>query len=44
LCDNTIEVVVNKTDKTLRVIDKGIGMTEEEVLKYINQIAFSSAE
>ena len=42
--DTTIEVVVNKTDKTLRVIDKGIGMTEEEVIKYINQIAFSSAE
>jgi len=44
LGDTTIEVVVNKEDKTLRVIDKGIGMTEEEVLKYINQIAFSSAE
>jgi molecular chaperone HtpG len=44
LGDTTIEVVVNKDDKTLRVIDKGIGMTEEEVLKYINQIAFSSAE
>ncbi|MDR0206448.1 MAG: molecular chaperone HtpG [Bacteroidales bacterium] len=44
LGDTTIEVVVNKKEKTLRVIDKGIGMTEEEVLKYINQIAFSSAE
>jgi len=44
LGDTTIEVIVNKDDKTLRVIDKGIGMTEEEVLKYINQIAFSSAE
>lgn len=44
LGDTTIEVVVNKEDKTLRVIDKGIGMTEAEVLKYINQIAFSSAE
>jgi len=44
LGDNTIEVIVNKDDKTLRVTDKGIGMTEEEVLKYINQIAFSSAE
>jgi len=44
LGDATIEVVVTKKDKTLRVIDKGIGMTEEEVLKYINQIAFSSAE
>jgi len=44
MSDATIEVVVNKEDKTLRVIDKGMGMTEEEVLKYINQIAFSSAE
>jgi len=44
LGDTTIEVIVNKNDKTLRVIDKGIGMSEEEVLKYINQIAFSSAE
>ena len=42
--DTTIEVIVNKENKTLRVIDKGIGMSEEEVLKYINQIAFSSAE
>jgi molecular chaperone HtpG len=44
LGDTTIEVAVNKAEKTLRVMDKGIGMTEEEVLKYINQIAFSSAE
>ncbi|MCL1850908.1 MAG: molecular chaperone HtpG [Bacteroidetes bacterium] len=44
ISDTTIEVVVNTKDKTLRVLDKGIGMTEDEVLKYINQIAFSSAE
>ncbi len=44
LGDLTIQVVVNKEDKTLRVIDRGIGMTEEEVVKYITQIAFSSAE
>lgn len=42
--DTTIQVVVNKEDKTLRVIDRGIGMTEDEVVKYITQIAFSSAE
>lgn len=44
LGDLTIQVVVNKEDKTLRVIDRGIGMTEDEVVKYITQIAFSSAE
>jgi molecular chaperone HtpG len=44
MCDTIIEVAVNKEKKTLHVTDKGIGMTEEEVLKYINQIAFSSAE
>lgn len=40
----TIEVKVDKADKTIRIIDKGIGMTSEEVLKYINEIAFSGAE
>jgi molecular chaperone HtpG len=39
-----IEVKVNKTKKTLEIIDYGIGMTSEEVEKYINQIAFSGAE
>lgn len=39
-----IEVIANKEEKTLRIIDNGIGMTEEEVEKYINQIAFSGAE
>jgi molecular chaperone HtpG len=44
LGDISIEVKVNKKKKTLTVIDKGIGMSAEEVEKYINQIAFSSAE
>ena len=44
LGDLTIEVKVNKEDKTIHVIDRGIGMTAEEVDKYINQIAFSGAE
>ena len=44
LGDLTIEVKVNKDDKTIRVIDHGIGMSAEEVEKYINQIAFSGAE
>ncbi len=39
-----IEVVVNDKDKTLTFIDNGIGMTEDEVNEYINQIAFSGAE
>lgn len=38
-----IKVVVNKNDKTIKVIDNGLGMTDEEVKKYINQIAFSGA-
>ncbi len=40
----SIEVKLNKKKKTLSIIDRGIGMTEEELDKYINQIAFSSAE
>lgn len=39
-----IEVKVNKEEKTIRIIDQGIGMTAEEVEKYINQVAFSGAE
>ncbi|HPR18001.1 MAG TPA: molecular chaperone HtpG, partial [Candidatus Cloacimonadota bacterium] len=42
--DLKVEVKVNKKKKTIQVIDKGIGMTAEEVEKYINQIAFSGAE
>jgi len=44
LGDISIEVSVDKKKKTLTVKDRGIGMTAEEVDKYINQIAFSSAE
>ena len=44
LGDLTIHVEVDKKNKTLTVRDRGIGMTAEEVEKYINQIAFSSAE
>lgn len=40
----TIEVKIDKEQKTLRIIDQGIGMTAEEVEKYINQVAFSGAE
>jgi len=39
-----IKVIVNKDSKTIRFVDNGIGMTEEEVKKYINQIAFSGAQ
>ena len=42
--DTTIEVVLDKENGTLTISDKGIGMTADEVKKYINQIAFSSAE
>ena len=41
--DITIRVSVDKKKKTITVSDKGIGMTKEEVDKYLNQIAFSSA-
>jgi len=44
LGDLTIRVSLNKKKKTLTISDRGIGMTGEEVEKYINQIAFSSAE
>ena len=39
-----IEVKIDKEAKTLTIIDQGIGMTGEEVEKYINQVAFSGAE
>ena len=38
-----VSVELDEKKKVLRIIDRGIGMTEEEVDKYINQIAFSSA-
>lgn len=44
LGDMTIQVILDKKKGTLTVKDRGIGMTSEEVEKYINQIAFSSAE
>jgi Molecular chaperone, HSP90 family len=39
-----IEVKVDKENKRIHIIDQGIGMTEEEVKKYINEVAFSGAE
>ncbi|MHC6198575.1 molecular chaperone HtpG [Elizabethkingia miricola] len=39
-----IEVKIDKDNKTLHIIDQGLGMTTEEVEKYINQVAFSGAE
>ena len=39
-----IKVVFNKKGKTIKFIDNGIGMTAEEVKKYINQVAFSGAK
>ena len=39
-----IQVAVNPNDKTIKISDNGLGMTEEEVDKYINQIAFSGVQ
>ncbi|MDP3665961.1 MAG: ATP-binding protein, partial [Sediminibacterium sp.] len=39
-----IDVVLDAKEKTLSIIDRGVGMTGEEVDKYINQVAFSGAE
>jgi molecular chaperone HtpG len=39
-----VEVLLNTTEKTLTIRDRGIGMTADEIDKYINQIAFSGAE
>lgn len=44
LKDETIHVKLNAKKKTLTISDHGLGMTGEEIKKYINQIAFSSAE
>lgn len=41
--DTTIRVSVDKKKKTIKVSDRGIGMTAEELDRYLNQIAFSSA-
>jgi len=42
--DIKIEIKVDEQNKTLHILDKGIGMSEAEVEKYLNQVAFSSAE
>jgi molecular chaperone HtpG len=42
--DPQITLAVDKVNKTLSITDNGIGMTADEVKKYINQVAFSSAE
>src|SRR6476659_5196549 len=42
--DIDINITIDKEKKTLTISDKGVGMTAEEVDKYINQVAFSSAE
>ena len=39
-----VEIKLSAKDKTIKIIDNGIGMTKEEVDEYINQIAFSGAE
>jgi molecular chaperone HtpG len=39
-----IQISIDKDKKTLSISDNGIGMTVDEVKKYINQVAFSSAE
>jgi molecular chaperone HtpG len=44
LGDLTIEVIIDKANNTLTFRDNGVGMTAEEIDKYINQIAFSGAE
>lgn len=44
LSDLKVEVLLDKEAKTLTIRDNGIGMTAEEIDKYINQIAFSGAE
>ncbi|OEK02046.1 molecular chaperone HtpG [Roseivirga sp. 4D4] len=41
--ETRVEVAVNKKKKTITISDSGIGMTAEEIKKYINQIAFSGA-
>jgi len=42
--DPVITLTIDKDKKTLTITDNGIGMTAEEIKKYINQVAFSSAE
>ncbi|WP_185857415.1 molecular chaperone HtpG [Blattabacterium cuenoti] len=42
--DFKVRIIIDKINNTLHILDNGIGMTQEEVDKYINQIAFSGAE
>ncbi|HEX3024948.1 MAG TPA: molecular chaperone HtpG, partial [Chitinophagaceae bacterium] len=42
--DLRIDVILDAKEKTLTISDKGVGMTKEEVDKYLNQVAFSGAE
>ena len=44
LGDLRVDVILDVKEKTLSIIDKGVGMSKEEVDKYINQVAFSGAE
>ena len=44
LTNLNIEIIADTEAKTLTIRDRGIGMTEEEVNKYLNQVAFSSAQ
>jgi len=39
-----IEIKIDKDNQTLHIVDEGVGMTKEEVEKYINEVAFSGAE
>ncbi|HRF42588.1 MAG TPA: ATP-binding protein, partial [Saprospiraceae bacterium] len=41
--DTTIDILLDADNKTLTIRDRGLGMTAEEVEKYLNQVAFSSA-
>ncbi len=42
--EGTINITIDRESKTIKISDNGIGMESEEVKKYINQVAFSSAE
>jgi molecular chaperone HtpG len=39
-----VQIILDKSDNTLTVVDNGIGMTADEIKRYINQVAFSGAE
>jgi len=47
-CENTeeaqVKITINREKNTLTISDNGIGMNDEEIKKYINQVAFSSAD